>query len=253
MPLQTKTVLITVKAPPYPSTKYQETNCCAGIDLDSHQWVRLYPIPFRLLDDTQKFPKYSIIKVRCERPVRDKRIESFRVDQSSIEIVDWLDTKNKWAKRKKIILPTVSLSFCKIVEDVKTKKSLGVFKPRDIKFVIKKISTTPDSRHNAPYAQHMLFDRQLKPAEQIPYAFYYEFRCFNAPDCPGHTLKIDDWEITQAYRSWRRKHRADELQHKIKQKWLEIAGPKKDVYFYVGNMWRQPRNFMILGVFYPPK
>ena len=44
-----------------------------------------------------------------------------------------------------------------------------------------------------------------------------------------------------------------ELIDRIKEKWLTISGPKKDVYFFVGNQWRRPNLFMILGVFYPPK
>jgi len=69
----TKRVLITIKAPPNPSKKYLETNCCAGVDLDSGQLIRLYPIPCRLLDDAKKLTKYSIIRVVCDKPIRDKR------------------------------------------------------------------------------------------------------------------------------------------------------------------------------------
>ncbi len=34
---------------------------------------------------------------------------------------------------------------------------------------------------------------------------------------------------------------------------LLMTSEKKDTYFYVGNMKRFPGNFMVLGVFYPPK
>jgi len=40
-----KKVLITVKAYPNPSTRYGETVCVAGIDIDKKEWVRLYPVP----------------------------------------------------------------------------------------------------------------------------------------------------------------------------------------------------------------
>jgi len=44
------------------------------------------------------------------------------------------------------------------------------------------------------------------------------------------------------------------LLDKIKEKWLDtLCSPKKDVYFFVGNVWLRPKQFMILGVFYPPK
>ena len=46
---EVKNVLVTVKAYPNLSRKYGETVCVAGIDLDSKQWIRLYPIPFTRL------------------------------------------------------------------------------------------------------------------------------------------------------------------------------------------------------------
>ena len=66
---------------------------------------------------------------------------------------------------------------------------------------------------------------------------------------------IHDWELNESYRRWRQKYKEEELLlDKIKQKWLnDICGSKKDVYFYVGNVWRRPKQFMVLGVFYPPK
>lgn len=235
-----------------PSKKHQETNCCAGIDLKTGQLIRLYPIPFRLLDDSKKFPKYSIIKVECKKPIRDKRLESYEINADSIEIIDHLDTKNdkKWERRKEIILPAKSTSFCQIFDDIKYKKSLGFFKPTDISFEHKK--TYSKNVNKAAYCQLQLFDKKLKPLESIPYNFYYKFKCHNAANCQGHTLKIHDWEINQAYRKWKKRY-PKELIDMIKKKWLEIAGSKKDVYFFVGNQWRHPNQFMILGVFYPPQ
>lgn len=70
---ETKNVLVTVKAYPNPSRKYGETVCVAGVDLKTSKWVRLYPIPFRDLDDEKKFAKYSVIEVRAKKPSDDKR------------------------------------------------------------------------------------------------------------------------------------------------------------------------------------
>jgi len=253
--LQNKTVLITVKAPPNFSNKYQETNCCAGIDLETNQWIRLYPIPFRLLDNARKFPKYSIIKVKCEKPPRDKRIESFKVDQDSIQVLQKLGTKNKWAERKQLVLNTLSSSFCQIYKNIDKKMSIGVFKPCDINFVIKKEPKKKDPKDHPAYNQYWLFDKQLKPPEYIPFAFYYKFKCSNKSDCSGHILKIHDWEITEAYRNWKLKYKEEKvLLEKIKERWLDrMCSEKNDVYFYVGNQWMRPKNFMVLGVFYPQK
>lgn len=255
MKLVTKTVLITVKAPPNPSKKYQETNCCAGIEIDTGKWIRLYPIPFRLLNDYQQFPKYSIISVACTKPLRDKRIESYKIDQDSIEILRQVGTRNSWDERKSIVLPTLSSSFCEILEEVKHHKSLGIFKPDNIVFKVGKTVSKDKKKRQVAYKQHHLFDKTLKPLEEIPFSFYYEFKCHRCPTCNGHKLMIHDWELTQAYRSWRHKYEDKNLLlNKIEEKWLHnLCSCKNDVYFCVGNVWRRPKQFMVLGVFYPPK
>ena len=51
-------ILILVKTYPTPSTKYIETVCTAGIREDG-SWIRIFPIPFRTLDDYQKYRKYQ--------------------------------------------------------------------------------------------------------------------------------------------------------------------------------------------------
>ena len=95
--------------------------------------------------------------------------------------------------------------------------------------------------------------KKKEAIEQIPFDFYYQFKCHGRPDCPGHKLSIIDWEIGQAYRNWRYKYKPQSLLlQKIKQRWLDlICAEKNDVYFYVGNMKQFRGNFMVLGVFYP--
>jgi len=103
-------VLITVKAYPNPSKKYGETVCCAGVDLAANQWIRLYPIPFRDLDDEQRFKKYNVIEVNCAKATDDHRPESYKVDAGSIKVIEWWDsTKDNWAKRKSAVLPLVPI------------------------------------------------------------------------------------------------------------------------------------------------
>jgi len=90
--------------------------------------------------------------------------------------------------------------------------------------------------------------------EQIPYDFYYIFKCSGIKSCPGHKLLIVDWEMGQCYRRWRHKYPNEKtLFEKIEERWLGMCSETKDTYFYVGNMQRFPKNFMVLGVFCPPK
>lgn len=255
MTLETKQVLITVKAYPNPSKKYGETVCCAGIDLETGHWIRLYPVPYRDLDAYRKFAKYSIIKVRCRKATDDTRIESYKIDSESIEIVRRLDTKRNWYERRLIVLPTLSPSFCHILNNIEEGKSLGVFRPREVDFVWKKATLQDEAEREACYAQLSFFDKQKSPIEELPFDFYYQFKCRGAESCPGHKLSIIDWEIGQAYRDWRHKYGSeDTLLEKIREKWLnQICSEGNDVCFYVGNMHRFRDHFMILGVFWPKK
>jgi len=77
--------VVMVKAAPQVGRRHGETVCCAGIDLYGN-WLRLYPVSFRTLEQSKKFGRWDRIKFNWRLPNDDKRIESRRVDQQSIEI-----------------------------------------------------------------------------------------------------------------------------------------------------------------------
>lgn len=257
MGLQKKRILITAKAYPNPSRKYGETVCCAGIDLDARSWIRLYPIPFRDLEKDKKFQKYDIIEVRCEKSRRDRRTESYRVDSDSIRVVGHLGTNGNWRQRRDVVLPLCSPSFCEISCRLGKQQSLGLFRPSQVTFHWEPSGPVDQTRRERCYLQLSFFDNRKNAIEKIPYDFYYSFRCSGAPRCPGHKLLVIDWELGQAYRRWRwrREYRDPKmLLQKIKEKWFgELCAETKNTHFYVGNMQRFPQQFMVLGVFYPPR
>src|ERR1700682_1698027 len=71
-----KRVLITVRTYPVPATKGVEVSCTAGVT-DDGKWIRLFPLPYRLLDDENKFRKYQWINVKSAKARHDSRPESF--------------------------------------------------------------------------------------------------------------------------------------------------------------------------------
>lgn len=253
---ETKKVLVTVKAYPNPSRKYGETVCVAGIELESKQWIRLYPIPYRDLEDDKRFKKYNVIEIKASKAMDDKRPESFKVNIDSINIIDWYDTDDCWKKRKNLLLHTRSSSLCEIYEESnRTDKSLGMFKPENVNFIYQQAKAKNKETREACYAQLSFYNKDKDAVEQIPYDFKYSFNCQGRSDCKGHVLSIIDWEIGQSYRAWRWKYRKESvLLEKIKERWLDrMFSDKLDTYFFVGNWKRFRDNFMILGVFYPPK
>jgi hypothetical protein len=100
-------ILILDKTYPSPSAKHVETSCVAGINAQGVM-RRLYPVPFRLIEEGQKFKKWQWIKVRIEKTNTDHRTESHKLFIDTIECEETLDTKKKWATRWQWIekLPT---------------------------------------------------------------------------------------------------------------------------------------------------
>ena len=124
-------VLITVKTYPLPSRSYTELVCTAGL-LNGEQWIRMYPIPFRFLQD--QYPKYSWVEVDLIRNKKDFRPESYRLKNENINIIDTLGTANAWAARKRFITKEVFTSMDELIKLAKSpsKKSLATMKPKEI-------------------------------------------------------------------------------------------------------------------------
>jgi len=59
-------ILILAKTYPSPSAQYVETSCVAGITQDGSM-RRLYPVPFRMIEEGQQFKKWQWIDVRIEK------------------------------------------------------------------------------------------------------------------------------------------------------------------------------------------
>lgn len=254
--LHEEKIFIVVKTAPHPSISYREIVCTAGIT-ENGKWIRLYPISYRYLNFSQRYQKYQWIKAQIKKNEKDKRIDSYRPNPNSIiPIGKPVGTKNNWQERKKILLPTLSQSLESIKEaHDKYNVSLGIFKPKTINDLI----IEPDDRqwsqkHQEVLGQQVLFERQTKELEKIPYRFRYKFQC-NDKDCKGHTLQITDWEIYELYRRLKDKYRfdIDKVLNGIKKKWLdEFWKGNLESYLIVGTS-NPYQTFIVLGVFRPKR
>ncbi|MCV3213280.1 hypothetical protein OGM63_07040 [Plectonema radiosum NIES-515] len=253
--MQTRKVLIATKTYPSISTRYRETVCTAGIllsdDEKPQQWIRIYPIPFRYMDYDKRYPRWSIIRAEISKDEKDSRLESFRANHSTIEIIRKIDTSNNWQERKSLLLP---LKFDSIKQIKEENKSLGIIKPQSIKkYYCKPTEREWQPKQQAVLDQLDLFEESID-LEKIPYQFGYEFT-----DEAGekHKYSISDWEIMQLYRNCRDNSQASNLVakeqeslEKVKQK-LEGFITDKDLHFIVGNLKNHRNSFMIIGLFYP--
>lgn len=246
-------VLITVKTYPNPSRKYREIVCTAGVKEDG-SWVRLYPINYRYRDFSQWYKKYQWIEVEVVKHERDPRPESFRPLDDIKILGEPIGTEQNWAERKKYVLASEVRTMCWLQKQSQKDISLSVMKPKEVKnFCWKKSSERWSDKQIAALGQIGLFDKNRPQLlEKIPYEFYYQFTC-EEPNCKGHEMTIEDWEVFALYRNMRDEHGEQKGLEKVKEKFLnKICSPKRDTYFFVGTVL-QYGTWIIIGTFWPPK
>lgn len=263
-----KRIYILVKTYPTISKKYAELVCTAGV-LEDGSWIRLFPMPFRLLKDDQKYPKYSWIQVEVERNTSDFRPESYRPDLDTI-VVEPKPKKIDWNARRKIVFNNkkVHTNLKTLIKEAKSdaKTSLALFKPTEIlNFTIEQDARNWDDRIIASLVdkskQMKLFttieelEEEFRLVQKIPYKFSYRFK-----DDSGTVskLKISDWEVGMLYLNCLKTNNGNEqiAKEKVKQKYMDMAD-KCDIHFYLGTIKGlhliSPNPFIIVGVYAQPK
>ncbi len=262
-------VLITVKTYPLPSRSYTELVCTAGL-LNGEKWIRMYPIPYRFLQDQQKYPKYSWIELNLTRKRDDFRPESYSpklgVDEP-IKVFEQIGTAHEWAARKSYILKEVFTSMNELIslaKDPNHRKSLATLKPaRIVDFVIEEDEREWKQEWQDQLKQFNMFELptqrggQKKLVKKLPYKFSYRF--FSEGDKEPRKMMIEDWEIGALF--WKCLYQKDGDEQAalelVKQKYLEEFADK-DLHLFVGTTLKfhamsAPNPFVIIGVFYPPK
>jgi hypothetical protein len=255
--METLCVLVTVKAYPAVSKKRGEVECVAGIDVATPRWIRLFPVPFRDLPLVSQFKKYETIEVEVEKASNDPRPESHTPNTDSIRVVRQALRAGKAQERRSYVEPLLRPSMCAIRRAREANgDSPGVFRPGELlDFTWERDDSPWDAAQEAKLQQISLLMPDKTTLEKIPYRFRYLYGCTYEPRCNGHSQTIIDWEIQQAFRSWRDEHQSEEVAlERIRYKWAEqMFGPKRDTYFYTGNQHLNPNSFLILGVFWPEK
>ena len=244
-------VLVTVKAYPNPSEKYRETSCVAGIRLRDQKWIRIHPVPFRLLPGDQRFRKFTIIKATVSRS-NDPRVESHRyfLDKDIQHVRRIEPTKAGWRERNQILMPLRSSNAEELSASDPYEISLGLVRVRSIDQLI----LEPQQDGWTPAQQRKLmrlsrFPQSVPQLERPPYEVYYRWHCDN-PDCRGHRMKVLDWEVLESVRRWAKEY-DDDFEVKFREKYEDFMS-NRDLHFFLGTMLRWPKNWTIVGLYYPP-
>lgn len=234
------------------SNKYEEIVCTGGVFEETRRFVRLYPVPLRLLEDASHFHKYEWVTVDVSVPADDQRPESRRVNYSTLKRHGKIETKNdpQWLERAKwLFAPNnvfASVEALKAAEE-KNKTSLGIVKPKSItKFYWESVSAEEKQKfwenHKRIVTQrHLFVDQDFRLNRPLPppeVRFFVQFRCDDAACVKDHTCSILDWEL-DALRSKKGPDKVIEALDDMRT---------RDLKFFMGNSAAHPKNFMVVGL-----
>jgi hypothetical protein len=263
MASQIERILILAKTYPSPSAQHVETSCVAGIN-EHGAMRRLYPVPFRLIEEGQKFKKWQWIDVRVEKAHKDHRLESHKLYVDTITCGDVIDTKKQWDARWPWIekLPNFT-SFDDIeATRIETGLSLALMRPKQVLTLeiveARNNEWTVEEREKllGYEMQGQLFsDTEVKKMTQklrkVPFDFYYRYTCDTQEGEKVFKHKIVDWEAGVLFWHCRQSHGVDwkkPFRAKLEE---DLTG--KDLMFLMGNQHLFQDQWLIISLIYPPK
>ena len=256
-------ILILAKTYPSPSAQYVETSCVAGISQDGSM-RRLYPVPFRMIEEGQQFKKWQWIDVRIEKANKDHRPESHKLYVDTITCGDVIDTKKDWTGRWEWLDKIPAFESFDSIESGRLADGLSIALLRPKRLLGLDITKarhqewTDEEREKLMREQMQgdLFSeaeakRQVKELRKVPFDFHYRYVCDTPEGEKEHKHKIVDWEAGALFWNCRRDHGVDwEAPFRAK---LEGQLGGKDLMFLMGNQHRFQDQWLIISLVYPPK
>jgi len=262
--MEKQRILITVKTYPTLSRKYGETVCTAGVR-ENGTWVRIYPVPFRRLEEKEKYSKYDWLECRLQRNTADVRPESHRpVDEHELVPVGHMGTEQNWRERRELLLNKARVydRLDELIAGAKANQvSLAVLKPtRILDFVVEedereweldKLREIREASRQNELFEDNAWRETFKVIPKLPYGFSYRFE-----DAAGKKseLQVLDWEAGALYWNCLRSTHNDEPKAlaKVRQKYFDEF-TKKELHFFLGTTQQfhafAPNPWVIVGVF----
>lgn len=252
-------ILILAKTYPSPSAQYVETSCIAGINQDGIM-RRLYPVPFRMIEDSKKFKKWQWVQARIKKSSTDHRAESHRLYVDTIICLDEIDTKNEWASRREWInrIP----AFDTLHHNSKDGFSLTLLRPKELIGLEIIESRHPDwteeekAKLTRLQMQGNLFQedvasKQIIELRKVPFDFYYRHLCDTPEGQREYKHKIVDWEAGALFWTCLKKY-GEKWETPFREK-LYKQFKNKDLMFLMGNLHRFQNQWLIISLIYPPR
>lgn len=247
-------ILILAKTYPSPSAKYTETTCVAGINR-SGQMRRLYPVPYRLINNEQQFKKWQWVKARVYKSNTDHRPESYKIYVDTIQrIGEPISTDNGWQGRWEWIdrIPT-NTDNNQTLYLIKPKRLLGLdIEPeKNPHWTQEELDKLLQEQQQG---QLNMFEeetekREIRRLRKMPYHFYYRYTLDTPQGEVAYRHKIIDWEAGALYWNCHRRHGKnweESFRDKIEQKL-----PAGELMLLMGNIHRFQDKWLIISLIYP--
>ena len=256
-------ILILAKTYPSPSAQYVETSCVAGISQDGSM-RRLYPVPFRMIEEGQQFKKWQWIDVRIEKANKDHRPESHKLYVDTITCGDVIDTKTEWTGRWEWLDKIPAFESFDAIESGRLADGLSIALLRPKRLLGLDITKARNQEWTEEEKEKLMREQmqgdlfseaeakgQVKELRKVPFDFYYRYVCDTPEGEKEHKHKIVDWEAGALFWNCRRDHGVDwEAPFRAK---LESQLGGKDLMFLMGNQHRFQDQWLIISLVYPPK
>lgn len=234
--------VVLVKAAPLPSTRYKETVCCAALT-DRGEWLRLYPIRYRLLPSEKRFRRWDRIQFCARRPPphKDNRPESRRVDERSIRILGQIRAEQRGA----FVAPAVVDS---LKAEEEKGRSFALLRVEVIKFFIERLDneTFKEKQQrflDATRQRDLLESEELVPYRPCPFKFRYRYRCIDGE----REGTCQDWETEATFFKWKKRYGERDALYRMQERFGHQYR-QKGVLFAMGTHARFPGTWLINGV-----
>lgn len=231
---------VIIKAAPDIGRVHGETVCVAGIDYDGN-WHRLYPVPFKDLEQEQKFGRWDVLEFDWRKAPDDDRIESKRINPQTIKKSGSVKQTERHAFARRALVNSLD-------EQLDQGKSFALIRPINPRFVIEEKSEDELSKERTKRAsllsQDDMFSETIIPKEPAPYWFKYRFEFDGKP----RNYKCIDWETEATFFKWRNKYgdakALDEMKSRFGLEW-----PAKGIAFAMGTHRNKAwKNWLLSGI-----
>lgn len=257
-------VLITVKTYPTLSRKHGETVCTAGVREDG-SWVRIYPVPFRRLEETEQYRKFDWLECNLVKSRSDPRPETRHpADLKELQPAGHVGRALNWRDRRQLLLKTAKVytQLQPLIDAAKANlMSLAVFKPTNIigfewdaedrEWDPAKVAEMRARTNQTELFAEEAWRQTFKVIPKLPYSFSYKFL---DADERESTLQILDWEIGALFWNCLKQQNGNEKEalEKVRIKYVDQF-LKTDLHFFLGTTQQfhqvAPNPWVIIGVF----